>query len=127
MKPTLYISFAFAGLISPGLAGDYPDAKQASTPPGWTLAFANNDKLPPGFRQFNVKRPDGSELVGFLAAKGDSLSHRRPLLIYLDGSGAQSQFYYKDGKRGYSVFGILANKAGDQFHVATSEKRGARF
>lgn len=106
-----------------------PVAASKADPQGgdWTLHFVENEKLPRGFRQFMSTRPDGSIQTGFLAEKGNSLTRRLPLLVFLDGSGAQSQFMYSEGKRGYGVFGALAQRAAEQFHVVTAEKRGAVF
>lgn len=99
----------------------------AAAPADWTLNFIQNEKLPTGFRQFTTPRADGSQQTGFIADVRGSLAQRRPLLIFVDGSGAQSQFFYADGKRGYGVYGALAQRAAERFHVATCEKRGVDF
>jgi len=102
-------------------------ATQPAAPPGWKLAFTDNPKLPRGFRQFTVPRPDGSTQTAFIADKPGCLDRRLPLLIFVDGSGAHSQFFFKGNQRGYGVYGALAQRAADRFHVATPEKRGVEF
>ncbi len=100
---------------------------QPSTPASWKLDFSDNPKLPKGFRQFSIPRTDGSTQTAFIADKPGCLERRLPLLIFVDGSGAHSQFFYKGNQRGYGVYGALAQRAADRFHVATPEKRGVEF
>jgi len=91
------------------------------------LAFVENKLLPPVFKQGEVARPDGSKMVYFLGNFKDDLSTKKPLMIYLEGSGAQSHFTKIDDRIGYGIFGLMAQHAGDNFHVATIDKRGVEF
>jgi pimeloyl-ACP methyl ester carboxylesterase len=94
---------------------------------GWTLRWSQNAKLPSNFRQFEVERADGSAMTAFLAGSGGKPEMRKPLMIYLDGSGAQSLFTTADGRTGVGVFGLLARAGHERCHVAAVEKRGAVF
>ncbi len=108
-----------------GTLGSSAAAADGAT--NWTLAFKSNDRLPAGFREFRFPRPDGSTQIGFLAESAQPSEAKRPLLVFVDGSGAHSQFFFANGQRGWGVFGALARKAADRFVVATSEKRGVTF
>lgn len=113
------------GLMISALLSGAPLATADDAVDGWNVKFIKNDKLPKGFRQFEILRSDGSKQAAFLADK--SLEKKLPLMIFVDGSGAHSQFFYENGKRGYGLYGALANRAADQYHVATPEKRGVKF
>jgi acetyl esterase/lipase len=105
-KPLL--SLATAVLIG-GTAGAAqsdpppPGAGLTRQAPAWRLTFADNPRLPPMFKQGAAPRADGSELTFFLGNFNDGLAQRRPLLVYLEGSGAQSQFAIVDGKVGFTL------------------------
>jgi pimeloyl-ACP methyl ester carboxylesterase len=100
---------------------------RTAAPVGWRITFAENPKLPPVFRQGASARPDGSNLTFFLGNFDGSLSAKKPLLVYIEGSGAQSQFTKMGDKIGYGVFGLIARRAAGKYHVATTEKRGVEF
>ncbi|HRX84212.1 MAG TPA: hypothetical protein P5572_04255 [Phycisphaerae bacterium] len=91
------------------------------------LPLVDNALLPPLFKQGEAARRDGSKMVFFLGNFDDNLTHKRPVLVYVEGSGAQSQFVRMGDRIGYSVFGLIAQHAGDRYHVATTEKRGVAF
>ncbi len=97
-----------------------------STAAAWRYTPAENKQLPPMFRQGQAQRPDGSTLTFFLGNFNDGLNARKPLLIFLDGSGAQSHFIRVGDKLGYSIFGLIASHA-SVYHVAAAEKRGVEF
>ena len=98
------------------------------SPPGWSLTFVDNPELPPAFRQTESVRPDGSRLKIYLGNFDSSLDARKPLLVYVEGSGAQSHFTKLDDQRiAYGVVGLLANRFGKSHHVVCSEKRGVPF
>jgi len=115
--------FVIAAPAALAMAGD----PAQSHPKGWSLNWTANPQLPPVFRQFVVSRSDGSSTVGFLSDFDDGLSRRKGLLVYLDGSGAQSLFSIRDGRTGMGMFGVLAQAAQAHYHVAAVEKRGVRF
>jgi pimeloyl-ACP methyl ester carboxylesterase len=89
--------------------------------------FTENPELPPMFRQLDVARPDGSSATVFVGDFDGSFATRKPLLIYLEGSGAMSQFIRRGKMTGYGIYGLVADRASDRFHVATVEKRGVPF
>ena len=93
----------------------------------WKLKFAENADLPPVFRQFEVRRPDGSHQIAFLASFDGGLAKRKPLMIYFDGSGAGSHFTCVGERIAMTTAGLLASMAHEHFHVAMSEKRGVEF
>lgn len=99
----------------------------AGAAPAWALPFAENAKLPPVFRQWEIKRPDGSAMTAYLGCFGENPDQRKPLLVFLDGSGAQSHFTAVGDKVGFSFFGIFAKAAAEKFHVVAMEKRGVEF
>jgi len=94
---------------------------------GWSLQWTDNAKLPPVFRQAEISRNDGSRAKVFLADFDKGLSRRKGLLVYLDGSGAQSLFSIADGRTGVGMFGVIAQVAAPNYHTATVEKRGVEF
>ncbi|MHC4453042.1 MAG: alpha/beta hydrolase family protein [Planctomycetota bacterium] len=89
--------------------------------------FVENPELPPMFKQLDVARPDGSSATVFVGDFDGSFATRKPLLIYLEGSGAMSQFIRSGKMTGYGIYGLVAERASDRFHVATVEKRGVPF
>lgn len=92
------------------------------------LRVCENTKLPKSFREARADRPDGSELRFFLGDSADTADQKKPLLIYLEGSGAQSLFYeMDDGRIAVGMVGLLAREVGQAYHVASPEKRGVKF
>ena len=93
----------------------------------WKHAFAVNKLLPPMFRQLDAPRKDGSELTIYLGNYQNSLDSEKPLLIYVEGSGAQSHFVALGKRIAWSTFGLIAKNYGPEHHVVTTEKRGVAF
>jgi hypothetical protein len=101
---------------------------QMNSIPGWALDFVVNDKLPQGFRQFRTPRNDGTMLRGFLVDYNGCLEKRKPLMIIIDGSGAQSQFIITPtGRVGTGIYGAIGKLAAHEYHVAACDKRGVEF
>ncbi len=96
-------------------------------PEGASLKWTDNPKLPPVFKQTEATREDGSRATVFVADFDNDLTQRKGLLVYLDGSGAQSLFTIRDGKTGVGMFGLLARAATQHYHTAAVEKRGVDF
>ena len=71
--------------------------------------FTENPELPPMFKQLDVARPDGSSVTVFVGNFDGSFATRKPLLIYLEGSGAMSQFIRAGDMTGYGIYGLVAN------------------
>ncbi len=126
---TCRVSFLPAGVVLLAVGVGAVVAGQVGEPPdgGWSLAFVDNPQLPPVFREFAVTRPDGSSMRAYLADFAKDREKRKPLMIYLDGSGAGSLFTMHDGHVAWSMFGVLAKEANEQFHVAATDKRGVPF
>ena len=83
--------------------------------------------LPAPFHALAASRPDGSRATLFF---GDALDPAapRPLLVYVEGSGAQSLFYrLEDGRLAVGMLGLVAGHARSEYVVAAVEKRGVRF
>ena len=120
---TLLTLFAAGCLTSTVHAAQPTDSQQSA----WNLDFTENPKLPSAFREFAVPRPDGTIMRAYLANIGPNSDARRPLMIYLDGSGAGSLFVETKGRIGVSLFGLLAQAADNNFHVVAGEKRGVPF
>ena len=93
----------------------------------WSLQWTKNAKLPPVFRQAEIPRDDGSRATVFMADFDEGLAQRKGLLVYLDGSGAQSLFSITNGHTGVGMFGIVAQLAAPHYHTAAVEKRGVEF
>ncbi len=93
----------------------------------WKLPFVKHDELPRGFAEWHIPRRDGSLMTAFLAHHQHDPAVRKPLLVYLDGSGAQSQFTRRDQAVGYGMFGLVGSIAAEKYHVVGIEKRGAVF
>lgn len=113
-------------LLAPPVAAAQSSTRPADEP-GWSLDFVANEKLPTPFRQAQAARSDGSRMTFFLGDFKNGLSGRKPLLVWLEGSGAQSHFMTVGDKIGYGIFGLIAQRAGGDFHVAAIEKRGVSF
>ena len=125
------LSLALAPLALFGLAvardgSPTPQAPPTAEEPGWRFAKAENPELPEGFVQGTSKRPDGSE-QSFYVSAFDRPLEKKPLLIYVEGSGAQSQFVRAQGRVAYSLFGVLCQNYSDRYHVVSAEKRGIAF
>lgn len=93
----------------------------------WNLKFADNAELPPMFKQMEFARRDQSKVVAFLGHFKEPVDRKKPLLIFFDGSGAQSHFVRVGDKLGYSLAGIIASAAAADYHVVAIEKRGVPF
>ena len=93
----------------------------------WKCGFATNEQLPKLFVQLAIPRHDSSSLTAFVGNFGGDIATRKPLLVYLEGSGAQSHFVSMDGRIGMGVFGLIAKHHGKTHHVVTTEKRGVPF
>lgn len=119
-----------AATLSLAVCSRAPAQPAASAPTSsaaaWRFETVENKQLPPTFRQGQAIRPDGSRLTFFLGNFKDGLNARKPLLIFLDGSGAQSHFVRVGDNLGYSLFGLIASHA-SAYHVAATEKRGVEF
>lgn len=124
-KLTMPVTCAQVALIV-GCVAAIADADDPPQSP-WTLKFVENPRLPRPFRQFTVKRPDGSRMRAYLANFNGRLNDRKPLAVFLDGSGAQSHFSARGGRVGCGLFGVFAESAQEQFHVAAVDKRGVAF
>ncbi|MBI5764453.1 MAG: prolyl oligopeptidase family serine peptidase [Planctomycetes bacterium] len=96
-------------------------------PPTWSVAFDTNEKLPKEFKQFTIKRADGSDMTAFLGHWSEDHNAKKPLIIFCEGSGAGSLFMKVGDKIGSSLFGILAKAACKDYHVVSIEKRGVKF
>lgn len=112
------ITGCLVALAAPSAGAD--DAK-------WTLSFADNAKLGKSFKQLELARPDGSVQVAFLGHFDEPLDRKKPLLVFFDGSGANSQFVAVGDKVGAALFGLIAKLACDDYHVLACEKRGVKF
>lgn len=83
--------------------------------------------LPAPFHALSAARPDGSRATCLF---GDALDPGapRPLLVYVEGSGARSLSYrLEDGRIAMGIFGLLAGYARAEYVVAAVEKRGVPF
>ncbi|XXX82780.1 alpha/beta fold hydrolase [Sorangium sp. So ce134] len=63
----------------------------------------------------------------FLAHQDDDPDRRKPLLIYLSGSGARSHFVMAGDEIDAGRLGAVASVAASRFHVFGLEKRGVSF
>lgn len=106
-----------------------PAAAQAGdAESGWRVDFVENPQLPSTYRQGGASRADGSVMTYFVGGAGESRDGRKPLLVWLDGSGAQSLFLkLPDGRIASGMYALIAGRAGEQYHVAGVEKRGVEF
>ena len=116
---------AFSVLFLPMLAISAP-AQPAGSPAAWRFTSAQNEALPPVFRQGAAKRADGSTQTFYIGNFNGGMDSHKPLLVFVDGSGAQSHFVRVGDRVGASLFGLIAQHAG-AYHVAASEKRGVEF
>lgn len=129
MSPRLPLNVIFSFLLAatPAIAGEPQSAPSTAALPS-TLAIVDNPRLPESLRQFAVRRADGSEQRAFVTTDAPDGEQRKPLMIYVDGSGAQSQFQIVDEhKLSVGLFGLLARAAGGKFIVAACDKRGVEF
>lgn len=84
--------------------------------------------LPPGFAAIGFERHDGTRGVAYAnAPAGAPLVERKPLLLWCEGSGAQSVFQRWPQGLSAGLFGYLVQAHGDDFHVVVCEKRGVEF
>ena len=85
-------------------------------------------KAPGPFLEFSAERADGSEATIYMGNYHEDGWPERPLLVWVEGSGAQSLFYeLEDGTVANGMFGLLCDHAGRDFRVASIEKRGVAF
>ncbi|MEZ5977850.1 MAG: alpha/beta fold hydrolase [Planctomycetota bacterium] len=83
--------------------------------------------LPEPFHAVRFDRTDGSHGVAYLSNTPCARGERKPVLLWCEGSGAQSVFArYPEGLSA-GLFGYLAEVYGERFHVAVVEKRGVGF
>jgi len=104
------------------------DAVVVERAPRAALAPVTIDELPAGFAAFAFTRGDGTRGLAYAdAPSGAPFATRKPLLLWCEGSGAQSVF--RRTPRGFSsgLFGYLSAEWGDRFHVVVCEKRGVAF
>lgn len=91
-------------------------------------AGAQEATPPPPFQALTAARADGSEATIFLGDGELDAERPRPLLVYVEGSGAQSLFYrLDDGRLAVGIFGPIAERARAEYLVASAEKRGVAF
>jgi dipeptidyl aminopeptidase/acylaminoacyl peptidase len=96
--------------------------------PRWDLPMTANAELPPHFRAMALPRADGSTLSAYLVSpRGQSEPKRKPLFVFLQGSGAQSLFMRTPQGLGYGLGGAIAEQVSAQFHPILIEKRGIDF
>lgn len=94
-----------------------------SPAPGQELS--PNPRLPAGYHQWTLTRPDGSALVFF--ATFDKLDPGRPLAVWMQGSGAYSLFPMRDGQIRPGPMSLIHQALGDDVQVLSVEKRGVEF
>jgi|GEM_PF-618795 len=92
----------------------------------YTPSLEKNPLLPPGFSEMSVSREDGSRLHYYVAMSTTPSRVPRPLIIYLDGSGCNSQFFVRDKRLSFTSFGAFTKLAPFAV-VAAPEKRGINF
>lgn len=107
-----------------GIQQDFVEQQEETT---WDLNFTKNEQLPPVFRQLELERKDKSKLTVYLGDFNNSLSQKKPLLIYIEGSGAQSHFFKMEQGIAFTTYGLIAKNYGNSHHVTTMEKRGVPF
>lgn len=115
----------FLSLLLPSLCLAQNTAAAASQP-AWKFTRGENRALPPVFVQGTAKRADQSEMTFFVGNFAKDAPAKKPLLIYVEGSGAQSHFVRIGEKIGMGLFGLIAKQTPD-YHVAATEKRGVEF
>lgn len=124
-RPRKYATAA-AVILAALWAGAIP-ARWAAAAENRALPLVDNALLPPAFKQGEAVRADASRMVFFVSDVNDGLQGRRPVLIYVEGSGAQSHFPKVGERIGIGIYGLIARHAGDRYHVAATEKRGVEF
>jgi len=88
----------------------------------------DNPLLRPEFSELAAKRADGSEARIFVTEAEADGETQAPLLIYVEGSGAQSLFYkLDDGRIALGLLGLIAERVDPAYQVAAVEKRGVAF
>ncbi len=113
-------------LLAP--AGSQESGASSAPASSWRLNLVENDALPPGYLQLRIPRADdGSVQTAFLYAPEAERTRRKPLLVFVDGSGAQSQFIRMEKGTAVGVFGAMARDVVRDYHVAACEKRGVEF
>jgi pimeloyl-ACP methyl ester carboxylesterase len=94
----------------------------------WTLKSVDSQKLPGGIRCFEIQRSDGPAMTVYLGAFKSDPTERKPLILLLDGSGAQSLFAAIGDKVGTTgLLGLFGPEASLHYHVFAIEKRGVKF
>ena len=93
--------------------------------------IAQEARVPEPFQTLTPARADGSEARIFvdetrlLEGASDAAA---PLLVYVEGSGAQSLFYrLDDGRIAMGIFGLIAERTRSEYVVASIDKRGVEF
>ena len=84
-----------------------------------------NDRVPTGYHEWALKRPDGSTL--FFYTNFARLDPARPLAVWMQGSGYHSVFPVREGKTRLGPIGLVAEALGPDIQVLTVEKRGVEF
>ena len=86
-----------------------------------------HEELPTDVCAIEVERPDGTFGLAFVSAADGVLATKKPLLLWNEGSGANSVFTrWPQGLSG-GLFRYLAATFGDRYHVVAVEKRGVDF
>lgn len=139
----LALPFVLAACAGPRAADPDPSANDASAAwrapvpieavvferaPRQPLEPLAIDELPGAYAAFEFARTDGSRGVAYTSATdGEAFGERKPLLLWCEGSGAQSVFgRWPQGLSG-GLFAYLVDRWGDRFHVVVCEKRGVDF
>ncbi|MCG3130050.1 MAG: hypothetical protein FLDDKLPJ_00797 [Phycisphaerae bacterium] len=94
-------------------------------PVTWKAQFTENPGLPPGFRQWEVSRKDGSRMIAFLAHLKNDVDVRKPLLVFLDGSGAPSLLVRHGDRLAVGMLAVVAGQAGTAYDMTAVENRAA--
>lgn len=85
----------------------------------------NDGRLPNGYHEWTLARPDGSTL--FFYSNFDRLDSRRPLAVWMQGSGYHSVFPVREGQTRLGPMSLVAETLGPNVQVLTVEKRGVEF
>lgn len=86
-----------------------------------------NKHLRSPFQEMAVIRLDGSELRFYIAKSRSDATIAKPLVIFLDGSGCNSQFFIRGQDLYLSNYGVLARLALPWGITAAPERRGVPF
>ena len=87
-----------------------------------TLAGGQELKLPPGIHRSTLQRADSSTLIWY--ANFVRLDPRRPLAVWMQGSGYHSLFPEHDGRLRSGFLNLIAETLGPDVQVLAVEKRG---